>query len=187
MTERSSLIAWFAKNPVAANLLMLAVILLGLSSAGSLRKEGFPQQEPDTIQISVAYPSGSAAQAEQGIAVAIENVLESVKGIKRITTTASASSVQVLVEKTAQHDLDTLQRDVKNQVDAIYNLPQDAEQPVITTAQREQEVIRVQLFGALSAQTLQTIGSQLADDLLAQPNIATLSQPDHRDPLVPLK
>ncbi|KAF7783561.1 hypothetical protein PRUB_a3357 [Pseudoalteromonas rubra] len=187
MTERFSLIAWFAKNPVAANLLMLAVILLGLSSAGNLRKEGFPQQEPDTIQISVAYPSGSAAQAEQGIAVAIENALESVKGIKRITTTASASSVQVLVEKTAQHDLDTLQREVKNQVDAIYNLPQDAEQPVITTAQREQEVIRVQLFGALSAQTLQTLGSQLADDLLAQPNIATLSQPDHRDPLVAIE
>ncbi|WP_125721090.1 efflux RND transporter permease subunit [Pseudoalteromonas rubra] len=187
MTERFSIIAWFAKNPVAANLLMLAVILLGLSSAGSLRKEGFPQQDPDTVQISVAYPSGSAAQAEQGIAIAIENALESVKGIKRVTTTASASSVQVLVEKTSQHDLDTLQRDIKNQVDAIYNLPEDTEKPVITTAQREQEVIRVQLFGELSTQTLQTLGSQLADDLLAQPNIATLNQNDHRDPLVAIE
>ena len=57
---RRGTIAWFAANPVAANLLMILVIVLGLMQMGSLRKEAFPSMEPDSLTISVSYGSGSA-------------------------------------------------------------------------------------------------------------------------------
>ena len=61
--RRSGIIGWFANNPVAANLLMLLVIVMGLISVGDLRKEAFPSGEPDKISITVSYDSGSARRA----------------------------------------------------------------------------------------------------------------------------
>ena len=80
------IIAWFARNPVAANLLMLLVIVLGVMSMGDLRKEAFPAMEPDSINIGVTYDSGSATQSEEGLAIKIEDALEDVIGIKSITS-----------------------------------------------------------------------------------------------------
>ncbi|WP_440055413.1 efflux RND transporter permease subunit [Pseudoalteromonas sp. T1lg65] len=187
MFKQYGVISWFTKNPVAANLLMAAVIILGLSVAGNLRKEAFPDRAPDTVQVAVTYPSGSATQAEQGIAMTIESALQSVVGIKRITSTSNANGTTVLVEKTSSHDLNTLLRDVKSQVDAIHNLPSDAEKPVIKAARREEQVLRVQLFGDTDHATLQQLGSKLAESLLAKPNIATLSEVDYREPLIAIE
>ncbi|MGY8875521.1 MAG: efflux RND transporter permease subunit, partial [Pseudoalteromonas sp.] len=84
------IINWFANNSVAANLLLVSVIVMGIMSLTTLRKEAFPSLEPDTISVSVVYDSGDALQAEEGIALKIEEALETVSGIKRITSTSDA-------------------------------------------------------------------------------------------------
>ena len=84
----SSIIAWFTANPVAANLLMILVIMLGVLESGQLRKEAFPSMDPRSLTISVSYDSGSAKQSEEGLAIKIEEQLEDVIGIKRITSTS---------------------------------------------------------------------------------------------------
>ena len=90
-TQHRGIIAWFANNSVAANLLMMAVIVAGVLSVNELRKEAFPSMEPRFVTVSMTYDSGDAKQAEEGIAIKIENALESVPGIKRITSTSSAN------------------------------------------------------------------------------------------------
>ena len=145
--SKGGIIGWFASNPVAANLLMILVIIIGVLETGQLRKEAFPSREPDTLTISVSYDSGSATQSEEGLAIKIEEQLEDVSGIESITSSSTGSGVTVTVEMKNNYDLDTLLRDVKTKVDAISTFPADAKNPVIEKAQREEHALWLQLYG----------------------------------------
>ena len=182
--HRSGIIGWFANNPVAANLLMLLVIVMGLISVGDLRKEAFPSGEPDRITISVSYDSGSAKQSEEGLAIKIEERLEGITGIKDITSESTRSGVTVTVEMQSDYDLDTLLRDVKAQVDAISTFPVDAKNPVIQKDEREEHAIWLQLYGDADRQTLQQIAENIERDLLNQPSINRVTLSGRRDPMM---
>ncbi len=97
--QYGGIIGWFATNSVAANLLLVSMIVLGLMSLNTIRKEAFPSMEPNVITVSVNYDSGDAKQAEEGIAIKIEDALETVPGIKRITSTSNANGSSVRIEK----------------------------------------------------------------------------------------
>lgn len=183
----TGIIAWFAKNSVAANLLLLSVIVMGLMSLGYLRQEAFPSMDPDSITVSVTYNSGDPKQAEEGLAIKIEDALESVPGIKRITSTSNASGTSVTIEKNSDYDLDTLLTDVKNKVDAINNFPSDAEKPVIEKARMQDHAIWVQLYGDADRATLQSLAQQLKTDLLQQSSIRDLTIEATSDPVVSIE
>jgi multidrug efflux pump subunit AcrB len=178
------IIAWFARNSVAANLLMIMVILLGVFSLSSLRREAFPSIEPDTISISISYDSGSAKQSEEGLAMKIEEQLEGVSGIKSITSTATGSGATVSVEKQSDYDLDTLLTDVKAKVDAISTFPADAKNPVIEKAEREEHSLWLQLYGDTDRQTLQQLADMLKNDLLAEDEISRVTISGWLDPMM---
>ncbi|WP_299491263.1 efflux RND transporter permease subunit [uncultured Shewanella sp.] len=174
-TKQTGIIAWFARNSVAANLFLISVIILGILSLYSLRKEVFPSIEPRFITVSVSYYSGNAKQAEEGIAIKIENALETVPGIKRITSVSNASGSTVTIEKETNYSLDTLFTNIKTKVDSIYNLPTDAQKPVIEKATREDHAIWVQLYGDADRITLQKLAEKLKTALLTKPAIRNLS------------
>lgn len=174
-SEQTGIIAWFARNAVAANLLLISVIILGILSLYTLRKEVFPSIEPRFITVSVSYYSGNAKQAEEGIAIKIENALETVAGIKRITSVSNANGSTVSIEKESDYPLDTLFTNVKTKVDSIYNFPTDAQKPVIEKAKREDHAIWVQLYGDADRVTLQKLAEKLKTALLTQPAIRNLS------------
>ncbi|MDO6461695.1 efflux RND transporter permease subunit [Granulosicoccaceae sp. 1_MG-2023] len=186
-TRGRGIIDWFAANPVAANLLMVLIIVLGILQAGSLRKEAFPSMEPDSIDISVSYSSGDAVQNEEGIAIKIEEQLEGLTGIESVTSTSTGSSVSVTVEKTSEYDLDTLLRDVKTRVDAISTLPADADNPVIEKATREEHALYLQLFGQADRTTLQQLAYRLKQDLLSKDNINEVSLTGWVDPMMTIE
>lgn len=169
------IIAWFAANPVASNLLLILVIVLGVMELGSLRREAFPSMEPDSISIAVTYQSGAAEQSEEGIAIKIEEQLKDVIGIKSLTSRSNASGATVTVEKESEYDLDTLLRDVKTRVDAISAFPAEAKNPVIKKAVREHEAVQLQLYGNASRHTLQKLAEELKLDLMAEPEIGNVS------------
>ncbi len=177
-------IAWFAQNSVAANLLMIGVIIVGLLSFSSLRKEAFPSLEPDVVTVSVTYDSGDPVLAEEGIAVKIEEALETVSGVKRITSTSDASGSRVSIEKETNYSLDTLLTDVRTQVDAINNLPAEAEKAVIDKARMQDHALWVQLYGDADRATLQGLAESLKSDLLSQSAIRDLEIKATLDPVL---
>ena len=181
------IIAWFAANSVAANLLLVTVIALGVLSLSSIRKEAFPSLEPDSIRVSVIYDGGTPAMAEEGIALKIEEALESVPGIKRMTSTSNAGGSSVSIEKNSDYDLETLLADVKTQIDAINNFPSEAEKPVITKARRQDHAIWVQLYGDADHATLQSLAERLKADLLAKSAISDLDISGTTDPMVDIE
>ncbi|MDG3085775.1 efflux RND transporter permease subunit [Vibrio hannami] len=177
-------IAWFARNSVAANLLMIGMIVVGLFSINTLRKEAFPALEPDVVSVSVVYDSGDPVLAEEGIAIKIEEALETVPGIKRITSTSDSSGSHVSIEKESDYDLDTLLTDVKTNVDAINNFPVDAENPVIDKARRQEHAIWVQLSGDANRTTLQSLAERLKSHLLSQDAISDVEMSGKIDPML---
>ena len=178
------IIPWFAQNSVAANLLLILIISLGLMQMGKLRKEAFPSLSPNSLTVSVTYDSGSARQSEEGLAIKIEEELEDVLGIKTITSSSTTTGTTVTIEMKDDYDLDTLLRDVKAKVDAISNFPTDADKPVIEKAEREEHALWLQLYGEVGRHTLQTLAEELKDDLLANADVNRVEISGDLDPMI---
>ncbi|MEM1189800.1 MAG: efflux RND transporter permease subunit [Pseudomonadota bacterium] len=181
------MIAWFVRNPVAANMLMLVILGMGVLSALQLRKETFPRLSPNSVTVSVAYDSGSAQQAEENITLRIEQALENVRGIRDIQSTSSRSGSTTTVRKLPDADLERLLNDVKAEVDAIFALPVRAERPVVRAQQWDETAIRVQLFGDVSHGILSELAERLRDDLLSQGNIARVDIEGRRTPEIAIE
>ncbi|MCL1100731.1 efflux RND transporter permease subunit [Shewanella saliphila] len=180
-------IAWFARNSVAANLLLIGMIVVGLFSLNNLRKEAFPSLEPDRVTVSVTYDSGDPVLAEEGIAIKIEDALETVPGIKRITSTSNADGSSVIIEKTSSYDLDTLLTDIKTNVDAIYNFPTEAENPVIDKMRLQDHALWIEIYGDTDRITLQALAEQLKTDLLSQDAIHDLEIKAKAEPMISIE
>jgi multidrug efflux pump subunit AcrB len=185
--DKNGVIAWFAGNSVAANLLMLTVILLGILAVGDLRKEAFPTRPANTVSVSVNYDSGDPVLSEEGIAIKIEEALATVSGVKRITSVSTVNGSTVNVEMNSNHDLDLLLRDVKSKVDAIYNFPTEAEKPVIEKQQRLNHAYSIKLFGETDRTTLQTLAERLKADLLNQSEITNVTIKGKAEPMISIE
>ena len=185
--QQRGIIAWFANNSVAANLLMLSIIFLGLMSFNQLRKEAFPPWATDSISVSMTYDSGDAQLSEEGIAIKIEEALATVQGIKRVTSTSNASGSRVTVEALSSYDLDILLRDVKAKVDAIYNFPAGAEKPVIEKLTSLEHAYSIKIFGKSDRSGLQAIAERLKVDLLAQPSISNVVINGKAEPMMSIE
>ncbi len=181
---KKGIIPWFANNPVAANLLLILIITLGIVNVGSINKEAFPSLSPNRVSISVSNDSGSAKENEEGIAIPIEQALQGTSGIKNITTTSSASSTAVSIEMTDGYDIDTLLYDVKDEVDQITSFPDDADPAVVSKAIREEHSIFIQLYGEADRRTLQTLTDELESDLLAHEDISATAITGWLDPMM---
>ena len=173
--QPKGIIPWFANNPVAANLLLILVISLGVLNMGSINKEAFPSLTPNRIAISVSNDSGSAKENEEGIAIPLEKALQGVSGIKNITTSSTASATSTSVEMLDGYDIDTLFDDVKDKVAQISSFPDETEPAVVSKATREEHAIWIQLYGDADRRTLQKLVDELESDLLANENISSTS------------
>ncbi|MGI9243028.1 MAG: efflux RND transporter permease subunit [Verrucomicrobiales bacterium] len=167
------LIAWFARNSVAANLLMIGIIAAGLHAAlFKIRLEFFPEFEPNTVSVSVPYRGATPAEAEEAVVVRIEEAIQDLAGIKQITSTAREGSGSVNAEIEDGFEPRDLLDDIKNRVDAISTFPVDTEKPIISLAQSTSLAISVVISGDLDERALRTLGEQIRDEMLADPEIS---------------
>ena len=145
------MIRWFAHNSVAANPLMVTLVMLGAYSLLTQTKvEVFPVADPEMISVNVVMRGATPEAAELGIAVRVEEAVEGLQGIKKLTSTAVEGSARVLIEVDDDYDPREVLEEVKTRVDAVNTFPADAERPVISLAQRRHEVINVVVSGEYS-------------------------------------
>ena len=167
----SGVIAWFVHNPVAANLLVVLILVGGCIVGFNRPKQAFPPFPPKLITISVDYDSSSAESVEKGITIKLEEALHDINGIRRITSSSTRSNATVMVEKKTDYSLATLMRDIKSKVDAIATLPARAERPVISQEEWNDHIVYIHLFGDAQQETLQALADRVRRKLLAKPNI----------------
>lgn len=166
------MIAWFTRNHVAANLLLISIVLGGLFSLSSkLPLEVFPSFVSDRINISVSLRGSTPEDAEKGVTIRIEEALQDLEGIKQISSRSSEGSSQVSVEVDTGYDERELLADIKSRVDAINTFPADAEKPVIGLIQRKREVIAVTVSSDYNEKETLEYAEQVRDQLLRIPAI----------------
>lgn len=174
-------IAWMSGNSVAANLLMLLFLVGGCFGLWRVTKEVNPQFEMDMVEIIVSYPGASPEEVENGIIMAIEEVLEDVEGIKEVTAVAAEGSGTVYAEALDGFDASQLAQDIKNEIDAITTFPTDSEKPIVAKVVRQRDVITFVIYGDISMWNLRQLGESVRNDLLADPRITQVSLSGIRD------
>lgn len=162
---------WFAKNSVAANLLMILILGGGLFMIPSIRMEVFPEFSADMINVSVVYRGAAPQEVEEAVNVRIEEAVQGLEGIKRVTSTASENRGTVSIEAINGTDVRKLLDDVKARVDAIDTFPDETEKPVITEVIPRRQVINIAVSGQANERTLKVIGEQVRDDISSIPGI----------------
>jgi multidrug efflux pump subunit AcrB len=165
------IVEWFARNGVAANLMVLLILAGGLLTIGQIKKEVFPEIASDRIEVSVVYPGAAPEEVEEGICVRIEEAIQGVDGIKQITSVATEGFGAVTVELLAGADSRRALEDVKARVDAIDTFPEQAEKPVVQELTLKRQVLNVAVSGEAEERTLKRLGERVRDEVSALPGI----------------
>ncbi len=174
MSSARGPLAWFVKNPVAANLLALFVILGGILVGRGVKQEVFPDFKLDVVAVRVPYPGASPSEVELGIVVAVEEAVRGIDGVDRVTSVASESSAGVYVFLELDVDRQAVLADVKNAVDRLTSLPEEAERPIVSLVNNRLEVITLVIHGDQDKKTLRDLAERVRDELLADPGISTV-------------
>ena len=165
------LIAWFARNSVAANLLMIIILLGGLLTANSIRKQFFPAVEINWIEFSAVYSGTAPQEVEEGITVKIEQALERVQGLKRIITYSNRNMANGYFQIEDEYDPQVVLEEVKSEIDSISTFPAGMEPPKVERIKIRQEVMYLSLYGDLSQRQLKDLGERIHDEMMQLPGV----------------
>ena len=166
-----NIIRWFILNTVAANLLMVFIIIAGIFTLSRLRMEVFPDITIPIINVSVVYPGASPEDIEESICVKVEEQVQGINGLKRITSSSNEGYGSINIEVENGYDIDEVKDEVKSQVDAITSFPDDAEKPTIRSFDGQPEVITIAVHGQVDEASLLDIAEKVRDEVSELPNI----------------
>jgi multidrug efflux pump subunit AcrB len=165
-SNHTGLIAYMARNPIAANLLMIILLGGGIWTMFNIQKEVEPQYQLDVVDVSVAYPGAAPAEVEQGILRPVEEAIRGVEGIKEVTSTADEGSGNVSIELVAGTDRMKAFQDIDQAVNRIRTFPDDIEEPEVQLQSNQQEVMSIGLYGDADIWTLRKLAENMRDRLL---------------------
>lgn len=171
----SSATKWFIDNPVAANLLMIFILIAGFLSISSLRIESFPQLPPTQLTVTVYYPGGTAKQVDAGITQRIENAIKGVSGIKSVVSTSRPEYALVRIRKASGVDIERLIEDVRDRVEGINQFPIRAERPKVQREEFTNLAAFVLVYGGENQQALQNVANKVKNALQANSNISQIA------------
>ena len=170
-SERGGAIAWMARNPVAANLLMIFFVVGGIVLGGRVKQEVFPEFTIDMVSIGVAYPGASPEEVEQGIVLAIEDAVSGLDGVKRVTSTSGEGFGSVNVELLLGAEHGRAQQDVQSAVDGIVSFPVEAERPRVKLISTRNRVVSLAVSGDFDERVIRDRAEHMRDALLVAPGI----------------
>ena len=168
------MIEWFTKNDVAANLLMITIIVAGLYTlSAKIPVDLFPEMENREVQISMTLPGASPQEVEEGLTIKIEEAIQDIEGIRQMTSRSSEGSTSVTIEVEEGFDVREVLDETKIKVDAINNFPVDAERPLVQIPTWRRDAIGVVLYGDYDALTLRRMAEDIRDEIA---NLKEVSQ-----------
>tara|TARA_B110000879_G_scaffold97292_1_gene132592 strand:+ start:3095 stop:6304 length:3210 start_codon:yes stop_codon:yes gene_type:complete len=162
------MIKWFSENHVAANFLMLLVLLAGFTTWFKLKKEIFPETSLDAVIVQVPYPNATAEEVETGVILKLEDAISDLDGIKRYSSTSTESMGAMTVEVDSGYDVRAVMDDVKSAVDGISEFPENAEKAIIKEAIITAQVLSIAISADTDTdeKTLRKMAETVRDGLL---------------------
>jgi len=166
-----SIIDWFARNAVAANLLMIILLTGGLYSVFTIKKESQPPIETNYVTVTMPFLGSSPEDVEEGILIKIEEAIQDIEGIQEIISTGRRGVGEVQVEVRAGYDVPEVMNEIKNRVDSISTFPDNTEKPIVSRTRFQQQVNLVSVYGDVDERTLKEYAKQVRNEIVTLPGI----------------
>ncbi len=170
--EQRGPIVWMARNSVAANVLMLFLLIAGLIAAGNLTQEVLPDISLNRIQAIVPYPGASPGEVEESVVRKIEEQIRLVEGVERVEATASEGLGSVVAEFKWGANMDRALNAVKAEVDRIATFPAGSERPEVREITSRTRIIRLLVYGDAPERTLKELAVALEEGISLLPEVS---------------
>ena len=165
-------IRWFARNTVAANLLMVCILIAGAYSLFTrIPLEVFPSIELERVNIRTSFPGAPPSEVEEGVTVRIEEAIQDIEGIEKMISTSSEGSSNIRIELENGYDPQLIKDEITTRVEGLNTLPDEVERPAISIPAWQREVISVALAGPLGERELRDMALQIEEDIRALPEV----------------
>lgn len=171
----NSMIAWFAKNRVAANLLMVGIIISGVMAYMNVGREITPVLAINVVRVDVVWPGASPEEVEEQIVIRVEESLSDMDNIDRLRGFAGESAGRIFIEAMPQADVAKFINDVKMRVDSISNFPRGIEPPRVSQLVFRQEVFRIAVHGDVSERKLKAAAEWARDEIATLPGASVVT------------
>jgi len=169
------IIGWWARNPVAANLLMAGILLAGVLGFIAMQREAFPSFNTKQVQIEVTWPGAAPQEMEEQVVMRIEEALTDLDSVRRIRAIAAEGYGRIDVTAYTYVDINAFVNDVKNRVDAVNGLPRDIEKPRVKRSEFRDEMIRIAVHGDIGEKALTRLAEDLRDQVAALPYVSIVN------------
>ncbi|MDA1160965.1 MAG: efflux RND transporter permease subunit, partial [Planctomycetota bacterium] len=177
-----SLARFSVRNPVLVNMLMLVILAGGTIFALTLVREMFPEFRPNKLIITAIHPGVQPQEIEKAVTIKIEEAVRDVEGVEKIDSTVSESqSVTTLTLYNEVDDAEKVLNEVKREIDALPDLPDDLERVTVKSFEPMLPVISVAIYGEGDEADLKQATRDLRDDLLALPGVSRIVVSGVRD------
>jgi multidrug efflux pump subunit AcrB len=160
-------IAWFAENHVAANLVMFLLIVGGISALPAIHQKIFPDINVEVISVGVPYLGAAPEEVEEGVCVRIEEEIQGIEGIEKISSSAAEGACGVSAELISGYPVDRALAEIKNAVDGISTFPEETEKPTVSHVSFRRNALKLALSGDVSEKTLKILGERTRDEIAA--------------------
>ncbi|MFT5117727.1 MAG: multidrug efflux pump subunit AcrB, partial [Kiritimatiellia bacterium] len=167
-------IEWFIKNPIAANLLMVVILFVGLKNLPSMGKTVFPQTDQSSITISAAYNGASPREVEQQVIIRLEEAVADLEGIEDIFSTARDSSAEVSLTIVSDYDSQRLLNEVKSRIDSITTLPDEVDNVNVRERLVRRPLMSIAIHGNVDEALLKNTAQWLRDELSLLAPVSTV-------------
>jgi multidrug efflux pump subunit AcrB len=168
----NQLISWWARNPVAANLLMIGLFITGILGFMKMEREVIPDIGLGLIEVNVLWPGASPQEVEEQLVVRIEEALKDVDHITQLNSTAREGFGQVLIKAGPSADMGQFINNIKLKIDSISNFPRNIEPPVVSEVFARSELIQVAVHGEVSERNLARIAEELRNEIALLPGVS---------------
>lgn len=168
-------IQYFIKYHITADVLLLLIGILGILSAINIQRSQFPRIESREISIETTYIGASPSEVEKGITIKIEEEINGLEGIKKVSSISVENKSTVSVEIFSNYKIENVLSDVKNAIDRVNTFPDDAETPVIYKKERTDAAADIMISGEVDLKTLKEFAERAEQALLAKKNISKVT------------
>ncbi len=166
------MISWFTRNGVAANLLMLLLVVGGGYSVFSIKREMFPLFSLDTVVVRMPYRGASPSEIEEAVIIRIEEAIEGIDGIKEVMAVAQEGFGTVSATVQKGYDVTSIKDEIKARVDAIPSFPAETERPIVEELLIDRNIIWIAVYGEADEKNLKVLAEKIRDDIVRIPGIS---------------
>lgn len=173
--RETGLIAFFANNPVAANLMMIFIIVMGLVSYNTIQRQMFPNIEINWVNIQATYPGAAPREIEESILIKIEEAIKDITEVKQSISRSFRNGGRISLRIREGEDINVVLDKIRTRVDSIGTFPADMEPIQVTQAEFQQDVIEMSLVGDYPLEKLKPVALQIENELLQLQNVSLAS------------